>query len=46
VHDQLRKRRVEASVLERELLRGRLADLDGRIALLHGSDELRRRIDA
>jgi hypothetical protein len=45
VHDQLRERRVEASVLERELLRRRLADVDAPIALANRVDELRRGID-
>src|SRR6266545_4821028 len=45
VDDKLRERCVELSVGERQVLRGRAPDVDPRMALARGGDELLRRID-
>src|SRR5207249_8347554 len=45
VNDELRQRSVELFIGERQLLRGRLPNVDPRMALARGGDELLRRID-
>jgi len=45
VDDELRERCVELSLGKRQLLRGRAPDVDPRMALARGGNELLRRID-